>query len=131
MQNDVFNHDDSVVNDHANRGGESPEGHEIEALVKHFEGDKGDGDGHRNHQTRDDRCPPIAQKNYEDDGRENKSNQDGIAHTLDGIADDNGLIIKRLNVHALWECLADGFDFCMYAVGNLHSVAIGLTIDVE
>jgi len=47
-------------------GGLAAERHQVESLVHHFERDEGDRDGRRNHQARDQRRAPIAQKQHHD-----------------------------------------------------------------
>ena len=45
MKDDVFNDNDGIVDDEANGGSETAEGHEIEALAHGPEGEDGDGYG--------------------------------------------------------------------------------------
>ena len=50
-----------------------------------------------NHQAGHERSSPIAEKKNQDDGRQNDSDQNRVAHALDRIADDLRLIVKGLN----------------------------------
>ena len=42
VQHDIFKDDDRIVDDQANRGGETAESHEIETLAGHFQDDECD-----------------------------------------------------------------------------------------
>ena len=53
MQDDVFHHDDGVI-DHQSHGcGQAAQRHQVEGLPHHLQGDECDHDGHRNHQAGD------------------------------------------------------------------------------
>ena len=78
MKHNVFDDDDSIVDDQANRRGKATEGHQIEALSQSVEEEKGDGDGDRDHQAGNERRSPIAQKDDDDDRCQDEPDQDGV-----------------------------------------------------
>ena len=69
MEGDVFDDDDGVVDDEADSGGESAEGHEVEALADGPQHEKCNGDGYRNDEAGDERGGPVAEEEDEDDAR--------------------------------------------------------------
>ena len=98
MQRDVFHHHDGVVDHQTDRGRQSAERHQVEALVEQLERDERDEYGRGNHQHGDDRGAPVAQKQHHDERGENDADQDGIAHAVDGIDHQTRLVVERLEV---------------------------------
>ena len=131
VHHDVFHHHDGVVDHQAHGGGQAAQRHQVEALVHDAQHDEGDGDGGGDHQARDQRRAPIAQEQHHDQGRQHESDEDGVAHALDGILDDFGLIVERAQVDALGQFLADARDLRVHRVGHHHGVAVRLAVDVE
>jgi len=72
MEDDVFEDDDSVVNDQADSSGEAAEGNQVETLAENSERDAGEEKSGRNDQAGDERSAPIAKKKNQDgDGEQN------------------------------------------------------------
>ncbi len=100
MENDVFDNYDRIVDDQPNRSGQTAERHQVEAFAEGADSDAGYGNGDGNDQAGDDGRSPIAQKEHENDGREDEADEDGVANTLDGSVDELRLIVERLNRYA-------------------------------
>src|SRR6266478_10198354 len=131
MQDDVFDHDNSIVNHQTHGGGEPTQGHQVEALSHQFQGYECDRNRDRNYQPGHDGRSPVAKKNDEDDRRENETDQDGVSNARDGLMDDQRLVIERLDLDATRKSLLNSRDFRVYFVGDLHRVAVRLPIDVN
>ena len=69
MQDDILEHNDGVINDQADSGGQPAEGHEIERLAGKPEDDESDEQCRGNHQACNKRGAPVTQEENEDDGR--------------------------------------------------------------
>ena len=67
MQNNVFDHHDGVIDDQAYGCRQAAERHQVERLPHDLQGDECDRDGHGNHQARDERGSPVAQKHDQND----------------------------------------------------------------
>src|SRR5882757_1912321 len=131
MENNVFHDDDGVVDDQADSSGQPAERHQVEGLAHQLQGDERDHDSDGDDQARHERCSPVAQEYDEDDGGQNDPDQNRIAHALDRFADDDRLIIERLNLDSGGERLANVLDLVVNFLCNLYGVAVGLAIDVE
>jgi len=67
MDDNVFHHDDGVVDDQANGGSQAAKGHQIEGLADDPEKEDCNRNGYGNHKTCNQRTGPIAQEEEEDD----------------------------------------------------------------
>ena len=131
MENDVFDHDDGVVDDEADGCGHAAESHEVKAEAGHFEKDKGNGYGYRYDETGDERGGPVAQEEDKRDGGEDESDEDRIADAVDTVADEAGLIVVGLKFNAGWKAFLQVGDFRGNGIGYGEGVAGGLPGDVE
>ena len=95
MRDDIFHHHDGVIDDQPDGRSETTERHQVEALAQNAQGNERDGDGHRNHQARNQRGAPVAQEHHHDERRQHQADENRIAHALDGIVHDFGLIVER------------------------------------
>jgi hypothetical protein len=86
MGNDIFDNHDCIVDDQTNCGGETAEGHQIEALANGPHEEDGDGDGYRNDQPRDQRRRPVAQEKEQDHARQKKPNKNRVADAANAFA---------------------------------------------
>src|SRR6266436_6581248 len=131
MEHDVFEHDDRVVNDRANSGGQTAERHEIEPLSGELQNDEGDEKRGRNHEASNKRSAPVAQEENKDDGRENEAKQYGVANAGDGFVDDGGLIVEWLDMHAGWQSWPKLLDLGVNFVGDVERIAVGLPMNTQ
>ena len=131
MERDVFHHHDGVVNHQPDGGCKTAERHQVEALVEYLERDKGDEDGRGNHQHGDDRGSPVAQKQHHDERSQDDSDENGVAHAVDGIDHQARLIVEGLEVNAGGQRLPNAFDFGVYFVGHGDGVAVRLAVDAQ
>ena len=131
MEGDVFDDDDGVIDDEADGGSESAEGHEVEALADGPEDDKCNSNGYRNDEAGDEGGSPVAQEEDDDDGGEDESDEDGIADAGDAVANEMGLVVEGGDGDAGGQIGAElgdgGGDF----VGDGDGVRVGLLEDVE
>src|SRR5258706_5402011 len=131
MQDNILNHDDGIVDDEAYGGGQSAECHQVETFAQHFQRNERHGNRDRNHQPGHDRSAPIAEKDNQDNGREDETEQDGIPYAADGLVDDQRLIVKRFDLDAPGQCLPDLIDLGMYFIRYLNGIAGGLPVNVD
>ena len=131
MEHNIFQDHDGIVDHQTHRGSKAAQGHKVKALAGDLQHDESDQQGRGNHQAGHERSAPIAQEEHKDDGREQQSEQNCIAHAGDGFADDCGLIVKRLDVHARRQRGTNLLDLRVDFVGHLQGVAVGLAIYVE
>src|SRR5580700_5093097 len=85
MQYDVFENNDSVIDHQADCGREPSQGHQIETLAGELQHDKCEEQGGWNHQSRNERSPPIPQKQNENRRGENQTEKHGVTDTGDGV----------------------------------------------
>ena len=119
VQHDVFDDHDGIVDHQPDGCGQPAQRHQVETLAQEFERDEGHQNRDRNDQSGDDRCSPVAQEDHQDDGGQNQAQQNGIAHALDGIADDDGLVVERLDLNSRRQRLANLGDFVVYFIRDL------------
>ncbi len=70
MRHDIFEHDDGVVDDEADRGGEAAECHEVKALTGGAENDERDQKRYGNDEPSDKRGAPVTKEKNENHRRE-------------------------------------------------------------
>src|SRR6266436_8257414 len=131
MEHDVFEHDDRVVNDRANSGGQTAERHEIEPLSGELQNDEGDEKRGRNHEASNKRGTPVAQEENKDDGRENEAKQYGVANARDGFMNEGGLIVEWLDMHAGWQSWPKLLDLGVNFVGDVERIAVRLPMNTQ
>ena len=132
MKHDVFHHHDGVVDHQPDGRGQSAQRHQVETLAEQLERDEGHSNGDRNHQSRHQRCAPVAKENHQNDRSQNQAEQNRVAHALDGVAHDDRLIVERLeSAMPGGSDLAYLLDLSVDFIRDLHRVAVGLTVDVE
>ena len=131
VHHDVFYNHDGVVDHQSDGCGESAQGHQVKALPERAQRDECDCNGGWDHQAGDNRTAPIAQEEHQNDSGQQQSNQDGIAHAVDGFFHQIRLIVKRHDHYAFGQRLANAVDLSVHLVGYLHRVAIRLAIDIQ
>ena len=131
VEGDVFDDDDGVIDDEADSGSESAEGHEVKALADGPEHNKCNSNGYRNDEAGDEGGSPVAQEEDDDDRGEDESDEDGIADAGDAVANEMGLVVEGGDGDAGGQIGAElgdgGGDF----VGDGDGVRVGLLEDVE
>ena len=110
VHHDVLDHDDRIVDHQADRGGQTAERHQVEALAEQAQHDERHGERRRNHQAGDERRAPVAQEQHHDQRREHEADDHRVAHARDRVVDEVRLIVERLQLDALRQLLADGLD---------------------
>ena len=131
VERDVFHHHDGVVNDQADRGCKTAERHEVETLVEYLQRDKGDKDSRGNYQYGDDRGSPVAQEQHHDERSQDDSDENCVAHTVDGIDHQARLVVEGFEANAGGQRLPNAFDFGVYFVCDGDGVAVWLAVDAE
>ena len=125
MEDDVFDNDNGIVDDQADGRGEAAEGHEVEAFAEQPQRQDGDGDGDGNDEAGDERRGPVAQEEEEDDAGEDESDEDGIAHAGDGVADELRLIVKEIELYAGGKLFLQFGDFAAAASATATVLLVG------
>ena len=74
---------------------------------------------------------PIAQEQHQNDGGQKQSDQDSVAHALDGLLHQIGLIVERCQRDAFGKRFANAVDLGMNLVGHLDRIAFRLAIDIQ
>ena len=131
VQNDILKDHDGIVDDQTDGSGEAAQSHQVETLIGHFQHDEGSQQSDGYDQASYQRSSPIAEEQHENDGREQNADEYGIAHAGDGIVDDGGLVVKRLEMNAGRQRRGEFLNERVYFVGYIQGVAFGLAIDVE
>ena len=131
VQDDVFEHDDRIIDNQTDGGSQTAESHQIEALTREFQDDEGDEQGGGNHEAGNERCAPVTQKEYEDDGREDQTEQYRVTHAGDGFVNDGRLIVEGFDVYARGQSRANLLDLGVNFVGDVKGVAVRLAMHAE
>ena len=131
MENDVFDDDDGVIDDQADGGSQSAEGHKVETFSDDPEKEHGDGDGYRNDQAGNERGTPVSQEQEQDDAGERESDQDSVANAAYAFAYQFGLIVVGLQANIFWQRGPELRDLGVHGVGDRNGVAAGLPGDVQ
>ena len=71
------------------------------------------------------------EKDNENDRCEQEAKQNCVAHALDRLAHDDGLVIEGLDLDSRRQRFPDLIQRLVYFAGDIERVAIGLAIDVE
>ena len=127
----VFDYDNRVVNHQPDRSGHASEGHQVETQTGQPHCQKSHQHRDRNYQNRDKRCAPIAQESEQDCHREQQANQDRIAHGVDRLPDQQGLIVVRRDANIFWQFIAHRRQLGLYLVNDGNAICIRLAIDVD
>src|SRR5438105_1971565 len=131
MQHDVLYHHDSVVNYQSHSGGQPAQRHQVEALIEKLERNECHQNRDGNDEAGDDGRSPISQEHHQNNGSENQSQENGIPHALDGIINDDRLIIEWPYLNTRRQRLPYAIHFRVHQRGNLHRIAFGLPVDVQ
>src|SRR2546430_9389944 len=109
----------------------SAQRHQVEAFIENLERDKCHQNRDWNYQAGNDGRSPVSQEDHQDDGRENQSEENSVPHALDGIIDDDGLVVKRPDLKTWRQGLPDAVHFRVHQVGDLYRVAVRLAVDID
>lgn len=131
MALDVLDHDDRVVGDEAERGGDARERHEVERLPERRQRERDDGDGERDGDHRHDHQPPLAQEREQHERGEPHADQDRVAHAGERIGDELALVIEVGPTHAGGQQPRLRAEQVGDAGGDGHRVGRGLPHDVD
>ena len=131
VQHDVLHHHNRVVDDQSHRGGKTSQGHQVEALVHQTQGYERDADGGGNDQCSDQRAAPVAQEDNQNDRGEQQADENGVAHTGDGIANQRGLIVECLHLDARRKCPPNLVELAASRIRHGDGVAVRLAEDIQ
>ncbi len=98
MQHDVLDDDDLVVDDEADRRGESAERHEVEALTEELHRDERHHHRHRDDEPGHHRRAPVAEEEPDDESRQDEADDDRVANAADRRHDDVGLVVEQIEL---------------------------------
>ena len=113
------------------RGGQSAKRHQVKTLADHAHYDERDRDGCRDDQSRDQRASPVAQEQDQNRRGQHESDENRVADAVDRIADQDGLIVKRLDLHAFRDGLPHFGQFFCRQIRHRHGVAFRLTENAQ
>src|SRR6202041_3406282 len=95
MALDVFNHDDSVVDDQAGSEGDAEQGQRVDGETQQFHKDEGADERNRSGDEVNHRRPPVAEKDkdHQDNQKDRRTYRvdyvaDGLAHSVGGVECD-------------------------------------------
>ncbi len=131
MQHDVFEDHDRIVNHQAHRRGKSPERHQVETLPGHPQNDEGQRKRDWNDECRDERGPPVLQKEHQDGRGKNDAEQHRVSHAGDGFLHDRRLIVKNFQMHARRQRRLQLGDFFVNQLRDVQRVAVGLAVHAQ
>ena len=127
----MLDHDDGVVDDQADGGGHAAQGHDIEALAKHLQGQGGQGQDRRHDHDRHQRHADVAQEHQQHQRRQHRADGDGFGQALRRGVDQLALVVpgrdldaRRRRAPRIGEHLGDRLD-------DANGVAAGLLIDLD
>ncbi len=131
MTRDVLGDHHRVVDYESDRDGHRAQGHQVEGLANQAHHEHGDGQREWNRRRADRRDPPVTQEQQQDHHRERGADEHRVAHGADGVPDQRGLVVHRLQVHARRQRRGDrGYD-ALHAIGDSQRVAPDLARDVD
>src|SRR2546429_384677 len=113
------------------RGGKPGRGNEMEGGPRERGKEEGEERGGGNKGARHKRCAPVTQKQNEDNGRKQESQEHCITNTGDGLVNDGGLIVERLDAHAGGKRGANLFDLSVNFVSDIKRIAVRLTMHAK
>ena len=131
MHNDILDDNDGVVDNETDRRSEAAQRHQVETLPNDPEKENRNRDSDRYDQTGDQRRGPVTEKEKQDGARKQKPNQNRVAHTGDAVANEFGLIVKRLQMNSRWQSLTELLDLASDSLGYRNRIAGGLSGYVE
>ena len=128
---DGFHDHDGVVDDEPDGGGDSAQGHEIEAHPEQVHYDQRHQHRDRYDGHRGQRGTPVAQEEVDDDHGEDQPEEDGFPDSADGGADQHRLVIIEIETRVGGQDRAKVCDLFTERVGDIQGAAVGLAADVE
>ena len=131
VQNNIFKDDNGVVDDQAHCGGETAQGHQVEALIRRFQNNESDQQRNGNHQAGHERSSPVTQEQHQNDRRKHDSQEHSVPNARDGIVDDGRLVVERFKMHARRKSGSKLLDQRVHFVGDRQSIAFGLAVHIE
>src|SRR5208283_5588291 len=88
----IFQHDDGIVNQPRKRQRQSAENHRVDGAVAHGQRDKRGERGKRNRKKHRERCPHTAEKNQNHQAGQHKADQTFMNQIFNGVAHEDGLV---------------------------------------
>ncbi len=125
---DVLQHHNRVVHQHAHAQRQPAQRHDVEREVGEAHEHEGGQHRERNGQSDDERLPERLQEHQHHYHREDRAQQRGVAHRVDRVPDEPGLVLDHpvLDVARDKPVLGEGREFLVHVVGHAHSVGVGL-----
>ena len=102
MTKDVLDDDDRVVDDQADRGGDSTERHDIERFLHAVQQERGNRNGDRDDDRRNKNHPPVLEKDQQDENRQHDAQTDAVPDRSEGLLYDVRLIVEIAECNPRW-----------------------------
>jgi hypothetical protein len=131
VHDDAFDDHDGIVDHQADGGSETAESHQVKALANDPEKQNGHGDRNRDNQACNERGAPVTEKEEENDAREKEANENGVPHAGDAFANEFGLVVEGLELHARRKFRSQLRNFCRDGICHSNGVTGGLACDIE
>ena len=128
LPEDILQHHDGVVDQHADAQRQTPERHDVEGQLAQSHQHEGGEHCQRDGQADDQCLAQRLQEHQHHDHREDGPEQRGIAHRVDRVTDEAGLVLD----HPVFDVARDkpiiGQDLKLFIhiVGHAHGVGVGL-----
>ena len=126
---DMLDHNDHVVDQQADRGGDAAQGHDVEAHAKQAQHQDGSGQRRRDGQDSDQRHAPTAQEQDQHGPRQHEADQHRVPHAAGRTSDQLALVVPVHQPNPGRQ-LEPG-ELVAHRGRYLHGIAVRLLIDVE
>ena len=129
VADDVFEHDDGIVHDKADRQGQRHEGKIVERVVQQIHDGEGADDGHRQRQARDNRRRKIPQKQEDNEYDQADGQEQSRLDVVHRIADGQRAVVERLERNGRRELQAKHRQELLDVVHDFDGVGAGLPLN--
>ena len=116
---DILDHDRSVVDENTDSQRQSTQGHNIDRLFEHMEGDEGAEDRERDRGEDDDRRAPGAEHQQHDEADQRGGDDHFVHHIGDGIFDEFRGVADETHFHIRRHDLLDAWD---HSFDSIHDI---------
>jgi hypothetical protein len=129
MPDDVFQHDDGVVDDETDGERQRQQRDIIDRIAEHIHEGEGADDRHRQRQRRDERRRHRLQEHENDHHDQRDRQRQRELHVVNRLADRDGAVVEHARLDAWRQLRFVSRQTRADVVDDLHRIGVGLAID--
>ena len=131
VPHDVLPDDDRVVDEEPDRERQRHERHDVQRHPEEVHDDERGDDRDRERQPRDDGRAPGVQEEEDDEDRQDRADDQGGRHVVDGLLDHDGAVPHELDLDGRRKLAPEPFDLLRHRLDDADRVRLALLEDVD